>query len=38
VIAEGLDGPGVIEGDRVIVEFWTRMLGGREPLTLVGTC
>jgi SnoaL-like domain len=29
-------GQPVIEGDRVIVEFWTRMLGGGEPLTLVG--
>jgi len=29
-------GQPVIEGDRVIVEFWTRMLAGGEPLTLPG--
>jgi ketosteroid isomerase-like protein len=29
-------GAPVIEGDRVIVEFWTRMNAGGEPLTLPG--
>jgi ketosteroid isomerase-like protein len=29
-------GEPVIEGDRVIVEFWTRMHAGGEPLTLPG--
>ncbi len=29
-------GEPVIDGDRVQVEFWTRMLAGGEPLTLPG--